>query len=107
MNLTIGTMESDAVKLKGVSCKLVGRKLDLLRAFDLASGFAMRKTQLDACSRGKVSETTVSWTAAGGRMTRVTAEAPDARTARCVKNALAGAPAPIPSSCQATLVHGK
>ena len=46
----------------------------LLGAIVLAAGFTKRKTQLDACSRGKVAETTVTWTAAGGTMSKVKAE---------------------------------
>jgi hypothetical protein len=106
MNLTIGALEVDGVKLKGLSCKREGA-LDLLSVPLFAAGFVERKARLDACSKGKVSETPVSWIAAGGRMTRVTAEAPDARTARCVERTLAGAHAPMPASCRATLVHGK
>lgn len=105
-NLTMGAMEADGVKLKDITCKVDGA-MGLLGSLVLASGFVKRKAQLDGCSRGKTSETTVSWTAAGGQMTRVKADAPDGKTARCVEKALAGAPAPMPAVCRATLVHGK
>ncbi len=102
----MGSMEADGVKLKGISCKVDGG-LGLLGALVLASGFVKRKPQLDACARGKTAETAVSWTAAGGQMTRVKADAPDPKVARCVEKALAGAPAPMPAVCMATLMHGK
>jgi hypothetical protein len=102
----MGSMEADGIKLKGISCKVDGG-LGLLGGLVLAAGFVKRKPKLDACAGGKVAETTVSWTAAGGKMTQVKADAPDPKVARCVEKALAGAEAPMPAACVATLVHGK
>jgi hypothetical protein len=105
-NLTMGSLKADGVELKDISCKMEGA-LGLLGAIALGAGFSAKKTALDACSKGKVSETTVTWTAAGGKMSGVKAEGPDAKVNKCVEKALTGAKAPLPAVCMGTLVHGK
>lgn len=105
-NLTVGSMKADGVELKEISCKVDG-PMGLLGAIVLVSGFKSKKAQLDGCSKGKVSETTLSWTADGGKITKVKVEGGDAKVGKCVEKALTGAPAPMPAACMATLVHGK
>src|SRR6185437_690542 len=99
-------LEADGVRLEGVACKVDGA-MGLLGSLVIAAGFAKRRAQLDACTHRKAQRTTVAWTAAGGVMSKVKADGPDARTARCVEKALGGAPAPLPVTCSATLVQGK
>jgi hypothetical protein len=105
-NLTMGSLKADGVELKDISCKVEGA-MGLLGALALGAGFSAKKAQLDACSKGKTSETLVSWSAAGGKMASVKAEGPDPKVNKCVEKALTGAKAALPATCMGTLVHGK
>jgi hypothetical protein len=102
----MGSLEADGVRLERVSCK-VDSGLGLIGAVVLAAGFSKRRSQLDACAPNALARTSVAWTASGGAIAKVTAGGPDAKINRCVEKALLGAPAPMPASCVATLVHGK
>ena len=105
-NLSMGSLEADGVRLERVSCKVDGG-LGLVGALVLAAGFSKRRSQIDACSPSSVARTSVAWTAAGGTIAKITAGGSDARVNRCVEKALLGAPAPMPATCVATVVHGR
>jgi hypothetical protein len=105
-NLTMGSVTANGVEMKDVSCKIEGA-LGLLGALVLTAGLGERKARIDACGGGKRHETTIVWTAAGGKVAKIKAEGPDAKVNACIEKAVAGAKAPMPAMCKATIISGK
>lgn len=107
-NLTIAATEADGMKLKDVSCvmKTGGGVGSLLGALTVVSGISKKKTQVDACAKGQT-ETRVHFWQSGGKITKATAEGPDAKVNACVEKAVVGAPASTDAECVTTIVHGK
>jgi hypothetical protein len=105
-NATVESLTVNGVRLKHLECRVEGG-LGILGVLALVAGLGERKAKLDTCSPGKESETPVSWTATGGKLSSVKAEGPDAARNRCVETALAGAQAPTASICKASIIHGR
>lgn len=107
-NVTIGSVTNDGMQLKDVSCivKNGGSVGGLLGSLTVVAGLSKKKQALDACAKGQT-ETRVHFFQAGGKVTKVQAEASDPKVKACVEKALVGAPATAEAECVATVVHGK
>ncbi len=107
-NVTIGSVTNDGMQLKDISCivKNGGGAGGLLGSLTVVAGLSKKKQALDACSKGQT-ETRVHFFQAGGKVTKVQAEASDPKVKACVEKALVGAPATTEAECAATVVHGK
>lgn len=107
-NVTIGSVTNDGMQLKDISCivKNGGGAGGLLGSLTVVAGLSKKKQALDACAKGQT-ETRVHFFQAGGKVTKVQAEASDPKVKACVEKALVGAPATTEAECAATVVHGK
>lgn len=107
-NLSMASMDVDGLTLKDIACRTEGGGIGgLFGGIALGAGFKAKKAQLDACSPNAAKETRVRWTGVSGRMTKVEASGPDAKTNKCVERALTNAVATTSGLCAATVVHGK
>lgn len=103
-NLTMGSLEVNGLKAENLSCKLEGGG-GLLAGPATLGALAKQKAPLDACVESPT-RARVAWTAAGTLTDIHVADAPNAKSARCIAKALAAVKAPGNGKCAVTLVLG-
>jgi hypothetical protein len=98
-NLTVGSLTADGLTLENLSCRADG--LGFLGSVVIAGSLSKKKGALSACAKGQSPR--VRWSFTGDKVTTVSVEGVDDKSAACVKKALMGATAPGEGECAATL----
>jgi hypothetical protein len=101
-NLRIGSATVDGLTLDGLECRVEGAGLGLLGNMALIGALAKRKSSIDKCgTKGTLVE--VTWTAAGGKITKA---AGTGKEGECVAKLLKKLATPVDGECAATIVLG-
>ena len=99
-NITMGNMTVDGLVLTNLRC--AAPSAGLFGAVTVVAGITARNAELKGCL-GEGENVVVRWTQTGSSIETVVASSESTATARCVMDALRGAPASSAAECGAVL----
>lgn len=101
-NLRIGSATVNDLTVDELECRVDGGGLGLLGNLALVGALAERKKKIDACGESGT-RVDVTWTAAGGKITKAQGEG---KAGSCVAKVLQKLSSPVDGECAATIVIG-
>lgn len=101
-NLRIGSATVNDLTVDSLECRVEGGGLGLLGNLALVGALAERKKKIDACGDSGT-RVDVTWTAAGGKITKAQGEG---KAGTCVAKVLQKLASPVEGECAATIVIG-